>query len=276
MKSQERIMPRTNKYDRRAILRHLTIGGVAACPICATVARAVAGEAHHGAGGGAPRWTYEGAEGPERWGVLTPEFRSCSLGLEQTPIDINKAIRAETGALDVSFVPAPATVVNNGHTIQVNCGSGSHSVISGIRHELLQFHFHHPSEHLLSGKAFQMECHFVHKAASGALAVIGVLINAGAANTALDPVWDVMPTKAGEEVGLAGVFDPAPLLPVQRAHYRYVGSLTTPPCSEGVTWTILGAPIEASTAQIARFAALFPNNARPVQGRNRRFLLESF
>ncbi|EWY36567.1 hypothetical protein N825_26385 [Skermanella stibiiresistens SB22] len=269
-------MPRSNHHNRRSILRHLAIGGVAACPICVGVAKAVAGEPHHGAAGATPHWAYEGAEGPEHWGVLTPEFRSCSLGLEQTPIDIDGAVRAEMGSIDIAFAPIPATVVNNGHTIQVNCARGSHSVISGVRHELLQFHFHHPSEHLLSGKAFQMECHFVHKAASGALAVVGVLINPGAANAALDPVWDVLPVTAGEEAKLANDIDPATLLPDHRAYFRYAGSLTTPPCSEGVTWTILGAPIEASKAQIAKFAALFPNNARPIQGRNRRFLLKSF
>jgi carbonic anhydrase len=273
---RKRIMQGTKNFSRRTLLRHLTVGGLAACPICSAATKAFAGEAHHSAAGGAPHWTYEGSTGPEHWGELTPEFRSCSLGMEQTPIDIDSAIRAETGQLDIAFVPVPGKVINNGHTIQVNCGPGSHSVIAGTRYDLLQFHFHHPSEHLLSGKAFQMECHFVHKSAAGALAVVGVFINPGATNRALAPVWDVMPAVAGGEATLAGSFDPAALLPDQRSYYRYAGSLTTPPCSEGITWTVFGAPIEASTAQITKFAALFPNNARPVQGRNRRFLLESF
>jgi carbonic anhydrase len=270
-------MSEQKNINRRTLLRHLTVGGLAACPICAGVAKAMAGDAHHGAGaGGGTHWTYEGQEGPAHWGELTPEFRSCPLGLEQAPIDIDSAIRAQVGQLDVSFAPMPARVVNNGHTIQVNCGAGSHSIIAGTRYDLVQFHFHHPSEHLLSGKSFQMECHFVHRSASGALAVIGVFINPGAANAALDPVWDVMPMQAGAETALAGALDPRALLPEQRAYYRYAGSLTTPPCSEGITWTVFGAPVEASTAQITNFAALFVNNARPVQGRNRRFLLESF
>ena len=259
------------------MLRTLTIGGLAACPICAGVASAVAGETHGTAGiGHAPHWTYEGAEGPEHWGELTPEFRSCSLGMEQTPIDIDSAIRAEVGQLDIAFAPTEARVVNNGHTIQVNCAPGSYSLISGTRYELLQFHFHHPSEHLVAGKSFQMECHFVHKSASGALAVVGVFINQGAENKALAAVWDVMPSQTGNEVAVDKPVDIRGLLPGSRSYYRYAGSLTTPPCSEGITWTIFAEPVEASTAQIAQFAALFPNNARPVQRRNRRFLLESF
>ncbi|UEM06964.1 carbonic anhydrase (plasmid) [Skermanella rosea] len=265
-------MPESAPLTRRTLLRHLTAGGLAACPICTGIAWA--GEPAHG--NASPHWSYGGVDGPEHWGELTPEFRSCSLGLEQTPIDIDGAIRAEAGQLDINFSKVPVTVVNNGHTVQANCGPGCHSIIGGTRYDLAQFHFHHPSEHLLSGKPFQMECHFVHKSAAGAIAVVGVFITPGSANPALKPLWDVMPTKAGGEAFSAGAIDPAGLLPETRSYFRYAGSLTTPPCSEGVTWTVFATPIEASTSQIAQFAALFMNNARPVQGRNRRFLLESF
>ncbi|WP_448188740.1 carbonic anhydrase [Azospirillum sp. sgz301742] len=262
---------------RRTLLGGLALGGLAACPICAaTVRSALADTGQSAHPGGAPHWSYEGAGGPEHWGELTPEFRSCSLGLEQTPIDLNGAIRAQVGQFDIAFKPMPLRVLNNGHTIQVNCDAGSGTTISGTRYELVQFHFHHPSEHLLSGKAFDMECHFVHKAASGALAVVGTFITPGEANPALQPIWDAMPKQAGPEKAVASVsVDPNGLLPSNRAYFRYAGSLTTPPCSEGLTWTVFKEPVQASTEQIRQFAALFPNNARPAQSRNRRYLLEA-
>lgn len=265
-------MPGSTHLNRRTLLRHLTAGGVAACPICSSIARA--GEPARD--NASPPWSYHGDNGPEHWGELTPEFRSCSLGLEQTPIDLDGAIRAEMGQLDISYSKVPVRVVNDGNTIQASCGPGCHTNIAGTRYDLVQFHFHHPSEHLVSGKSFQMECHFIHKSATGTVAAVAVFVTPGSANPALTPLWDVMPIKTGGEATPAGMFDPAALLPEARSYFRYAGSLTSPPCSEGVTWIVFASPIEASTAQIAQFAALFMNNARPVQGRNRRFLLESF
>lgn len=271
-------MTASKPLSRRSVLGHLALGGLAVCPLCATAAKALAATSGHASDpGGPPHWTYEGAEGPERWGDLTPEFKSCSLGLEQTPIDLAGAIKAEVGQLEIAFTPMPLRVVNNGHTIQVNCDPGSHIMVTGTRYDLVQFHFHHPSEHLLAGKGFDLECHFVHKAASGALAVVGVFITPGAANPALEPIWQAMPQKAGPESAVAGVtVDPSGLLPADRGYFRYAGSLTTPPCSEGLTWTVFKEPVQASTEQIQRFANLFPNNARPVQNRGRRYLLDAF
>ncbi len=139
----------------------------------------------------------------------------------------------------------------------------------------LQFHLHHPSEHLLAGRPFDMECHFVHRSSAGALAVVGVFIKAGARNAALAPVFDAMPRHAGPEVRAQATVDPAAMLPREGGYFRYMGSLTTPPCSEGLTWTVFRQPIEASADQIRQFAALFPNNARPVQRTNRRFVIET-
>jgi Carbonic anhydrase len=194
--------------------------------------------------------------------------------MEQTPVDLLGAVLAETGPLEVNFPELQLTLVNNGHTIQANCAGSGHTLIAGTRFELVQFHFHHPSEHLVAGKRFPLECHFVHKSGSGQLAVLGVFIKEGAENAGLAKVFAAMPKEAGAQVP-AGAMNPGTLLPAARGYYRYAGSLTTPPCSEGVLWTVFREPIEASPAQIAQFAALFPMNARPVQGLGRRYLLES-
>jgi carbonic anhydrase len=166
-------------------------------------------------------------------------------------------------------------VVNNGHTIQVNADPGSSCVIGGTSYVLQQFHFHHPSEHLLSGKPFDIECHFVHRSAAGDIAVIGVFMRPGETNRALQPIWDAMPRQEGPERDAGTTYDPGALLPANPGYYRYTGSLTTPPCSQGIVWTVLQQPIEASPEQIRQFAALYKNNARPVQGHNRRYLLQS-
>lgn len=157
----------------------------------------------------------------------------------------------------------------------MNAEGGGFSMIEGSRYDLLQFHFHHPSEHLLSGRSFDLECHFVHKSAAGGLAVLGVFIRPGLTNPVLEPIWAAMPMEGGKDAAVGSPVDLAGLLPFERDFFRYMGSLTTPPCSEGLTWTVFKTPIEASVAQIQQFAALFPMNARPVQARHRRFLLES-
>jgi carbonic anhydrase len=224
---------------------------------------------------GAPHWSYAGQTGPDHWGELRPEFRVCQLGLEQTPIDLADGIKGDTGAITFDYRPLPLRIVNNGHTIQVNAEPGSGCTVGGRRYELLQFHFHHPSEHLLAGKPFDLECHLVHQSSTGDLAVAGIFIRPGAKNTALAPVFDAMPRAEGPEQRAAGTVNPGAMLPKNAAYFRYMGSLTTPPCSEGVTWTVFKESVEASPDQIRQFAALFANNARPVHGRNRRFLIES-
>ena len=242
--------------SRRGFFR---LTAAAACPLCATAESA---EPH---GAGTPHWSYEGNGAPAQWGGLSPDFKTCAAGAEQTPIDLRGAIRAAPGPVTFGYQKMPLTVLNNGHTIQVNTPPGNKISIGGTAYELLQFHFHHPSEHLLEGKSLAMELHFVHKAANGALAVVGVFLQPGAANPALTPIWNAMPEKA----------EPARLLPKERAYFRYMGSLTTPPCSEGLTWTVFRTPVQVSPEQIRMFGALFPMNARPAQSLGRRFLLES-
>ena len=256
------------------MLGFMAAGMAALCPLCANLARANGTPAAGEHAAGPAHWAYEGATGPEHWGELSADFKVCNLGLEQTPVDLKGAVRAVVGRLDISFQPMKLRVVNNGHTIQVNCDAGSASEIGGTRFELVQFHFHHPSEHLLAGKAFDLECHFVHRSAAGDLAVIGVFIRPGASNSGLEPVWAAMPREQGPERATGMVFDPSDLLPKERGYFRYAGSLTTPPCSEGITWTIFKEPVEASPEQIRQFASLFPVNARSVQSIHRRFLLD--
>jgi carbonic anhydrase len=247
---------------RRAALR--LAAGAASCVFCAAAAHAE----------GPVHWGYEGTTGPDKWGALSPENRTCSVGHEQTPIDLAGAQRADLGALQLTYPSLNTKVVHNGHTIQVNCDPGAVLQIGAARYELVQFHFHHPSEHLLAGRQLDLECHFVHRTASGALAVLGVFIRAGAANDMLGRIWSIMPSQEGASTMNLQI-DPMKLLPAERAYFRYQGSLTTPPCSEGITWTVLKQPIEASADQIRAFAKLFPNNARPVMQRNQRSLLES-
>lgn len=260
--------------DRRHFLRTATLG----CVCCLASRIAGASEPAHAAGSSAqaaPHWSYAGSTAAEHWGELQPDFKVCQLGLEQTPIDLTGAMKGEAATVALDYKSLPLRIVNNGHTIQVNADAGSSCTIGASKFDLLQFHFHHPSEHLLAGKPFDLECHFVHKSAAGDLAVVGVFVKPGAKNAALQSIFDAMPKAAGPEMRVGGSIDPAALLPKSTSYFRYMGSLTTPPCSEGLTWTVFREPIEASAEQIRQFAALFPNNARPVQSRHRRFLIES-
>ncbi|MDO8607383.1 MAG: carbonic anhydrase family protein [Phaeospirillum sp.] len=251
--------------DRRSFLRHAT-GAACLCGTCgAGISQALASEGAH--------WAYEGHGGPAEWGSLSPEYAACSMGKEQSPIDLSKPIAAIMGDPVPAWRPLPLKVLNNGHTIQVDCAGGGAMALDGKSYELLQFHFHHPSEHTVDGAAFDMECHFVHKAADGGLAVLGVMIAKGAANPALEAIWQVMPAKGGEAVAASGMLDPTMLLPKDVVTFRYAGSLTTPPCTEVVQWVVYRQAITASAEQLARFAKLFSNNARPVLPLNRRKLL---
>lgn len=262
---------------RRSLLRSAVL-----CPLCAPLTAPLGAALGTTLGASAARasegahWGYEGADGPDHWAALSPEYRACRAGTEQTPIDLAAGIPAQTGRIGFAYHPQPLQVVNNGHTIQVNVAPGSLMVIGETGYELLQFHFHHPAEHLLAGKAAAMECHFVHRSPAGALAVAGVFLEPGRVNAALVPIWKAMPAAAGPVQAVAGVtVDPAALLPRDRTYFRYMGSLTTPPCSEGVLWTVFRDPVALSPEQVRAFATLFPMNARPAQPLGRRFLLES-
>lgn len=223
---------------------------------------------------GAHQWTYEGATGPDHWAELSSDFKTCQAGQKQTPINLTGAARGDEPAPQFDYRSFPIKILNNGHTIQVNAAPGSSISIGGTKYELAQFHFHHPSEHLLNGKAFEIELHLVHKSAAGGLAVVGVFLKPGKENAALKAVFDQMPREKGPEVAAQGSVDPAQLLPANRGFYRYAGSLTTPPCSEGIVWTVFKEPVELSPAQAKQFSDLFKNNARPIQSLHGRPLVE--
>ena len=264
--------------ERRTVLKYLAGAAATFCPTCLSTISAFAAEkgGQGGAHGSPPHWGYEGAEGPMNWGQLSPEYKACSLGVQQSPIDLTAAIPADAGPIDVSYRRVPLKVINNGHTIQVNCDPGSGIMVDGKRFGLLQFHFHHPSEHALDGTRFDMEAHFVHASEDGVLAVLGVFIRQGESHPLLAPIWRAMPEKAGPERTVSSeMISPADLLPADRRYFRYLGSLTTPPCSETVIWSVYRTPVNASGEQIRQFAGLFPMNARPLQPLHRRLLLEN-
>ena len=231
-----------------------------------------------------PVWHYEGDEGPAHWGTISAKFASCQSGRAQSPIDIVAPTRRDTSdAIVLKFAPTSlrivhhehvADAINNGHTIQVNYSEGDTLTVGGRAYRLVQYHFHAPSEHTVNGKQFPMEMHLVHTDAEGQLAVIGVLIVGGAHNAAFDPIWANLPVTKGVEHHLEHVtVDVDALLPKSRTAYRYEGSLTTPPCSEGVKWFVMTTPIALSPAQIREFTTLFHGNNRPVQPVNDRPVL---
>ncbi|NEX63231.1 carbonic anhydrase [Noviherbaspirillum galbum] len=227
------------------------------------------------ASGDAPHWEYEGKTGPKAWGDLDHGFAECKLGKEQSPIDIRSAKKAGLAPLSLTYKASGAEVVNNGHTIQVNLADAGDLTLDGSPYKLVQFHFHTPSEERIGGKAFPLVAHLVHKNAEGKLAVVGVMIKQGKANAALNGVFGHLPAHAGEKQALDAGFNVADMLPVDKGYYKYMGSLTTPPCSEGVRWQVLKTPIEASKAQIEAFQKLYKMNARPLQPLNGRALEQS-
>jgi carbonic anhydrase len=242
---------------------------VAACLSFAGTAMAEEAAAH-------PHWAYEGHGGPADWSHVAPGFEACEAGTQQSPIDIKGAIPAKLGAIKIHYQPQPLTVVNNGHTIQVNFKAGNVIEFEGEHYDLLQFHFHHPSEHRFNGAAAPMELHLVHRNAAGVLTVLGVMMVEGHANSTIQALWSVMPTTEGPVKEVADVkLDLSKLLPAKRGYFRYAGSLTTPPCSEIVNWVTFKQPIEVSAEQIKAFSALYDMNARPTQPLNRRLILES-
>lgn len=217
----------------------------------------------------APLWDYSGNVSPEHWGDLSPEFQLCRIGQQQTPIDLAEATATETEAIAIHYQSMPLSITNTTRTIQVNAAPGNLLTFRDETFQLLQFHFHHPSEHRLRGQPLDLEMHLVHRSATGKLAVIGVFIAAGAFNALLQPIWEQMPNQPGT-VEAKAMINVAQLLPNDRQFYEYRGSLTTPPCSENVLWFVMTQPIELSAAQIQQFAALFPANARPLQVRGDR------
>ncbi len=228
------------------------------------------------AGSGHDHWGYTGSAGPEHWGELKQEFVACKTGTRQSPIDINltQSLPANLGDIKFDYQSISPEVLNNGHTIQVNYSKGSSITVADREFELAQFHFHTPSENTVNGKAYDMEMHLVHKNINGELAVVGVFFKQGKQNAELEKLWRRLPEHSGGKQTLSDTsLSVADLLPQDRAYTHFNGSLTTPPCSEGVNWFVVKEPVEASAEQIARISAIIGNNARPVQKLNNRFVL---
>lgn len=213
----------------------------------------------------AVHWTYGGANGAAHWAKLSPDFSACA-GNNQSPINLTGFIEADLTPIAFNYQAGGQEILNNGHTVQINYAEGSSITVDGSLFNLKQFHFHAPSENQINGKSYPMEVHLVHADKDGNLAVVGVMIDAGAENKALTDAWAKMPKKAGAPVALPSRVMAEGLLPASREYYRFNGSLTTPPCSEGVRWLLMKDSITASAQQIDAFKSVLhePNN-RPVQ-----------
>jgi len=223
----------------------------------------------------AVHWGYEGRGGPQAWGRMKAEFNTCATGRRQSPIDIRDGLALDLEPLQFDYRPSRFGVIDTGHTVQVNLAPGNFVDINGRRFELQQFHFHRPSEERINGRQFDMDVHLVHRDADGRLAVVAVLLERGAAQPLLQTVWNNLPLEKGEEAAARTTIDLNELLPAARGYYTYMGSLTTPPCSEGVLWAVLQQPIQVSVAQIEIFSRLYPMNARPIQQAAGRLIKQS-
>jgi carbonic anhydrase len=226
-------------------------------------------------------WSYEGATGAAHWGDLDPAYAACNSGKEQSPIDIRNAEKADLPALQFEYISSPLKyLINNGYTIRVNYhdapGSGSFLIARGKRYHLTQFHFHRPSEEYIHGKPYDMVVHLMHESSDGKIAGVAVLLKTGSANATMRKIWDHMPMSKGNEEEIAGVeIDPAGLLPRDLAYYAYMGSLTAPPCTEGVAWFVLKTPMNVSEEQINAFAKLYQHDVRPLQPLNGRVVKQT-
>lgn len=220
-----------------------------------------------------PHWSYEGATGPQAWGQLQPEFATCATGQRQSPINIEDSYTLQGPAepLQFNYTPSNGTVVNNGHTIQVNVQGNNTLMVRGSVYSLLQIHFHSPSEEQVNYRRFAMVAHLVHKNTEDQLAVVAVLLDPGEANALIDKIWTYMPLDVNDQVRMPpSLLNLSELLPQDQRYYQFFGSLTTPPCTEGVLWMVLKQPVPISAAQLRLFQQLYPNNARPIQAVNNR------
>jgi carbonic anhydrase len=220
-------------------------------------------------------WSYEGLNGPENWGKLDPEFSVCTNGKRQSPIDIRDGIKVEQEPIQFDYKPSFFRIVDNGHTIQISYGAGSHITVMGRTYDLIQMHFHHPAEERVNGRGFAMVAHLVHRDTEGHLAVVAVLLESGQANSFIQTLWNNLPLEQNEDYAPRIAIKADDLLPSNRDYFSYIGSLTTPPCTEGVLWLVLKQPVQLSAEQIDVFSRFYPNNARPVQAASGRIIKES-
>lgn len=238
---------------------------------CAAAALPLVAQSADGA-----QWQTSGEYGPERWGQMKPAYALCDRGRRQSPIDIVATRRQPQPALQFQYRGAPLRIVNDGHTVRVRFANDSRMLMGAESLTLQQFHFHIPGGDRVKGEEFPMAMHFLHKSKAGRLVSLVVLFRLGAENPALAVLMPKLPVRGQPEQLLPDTtFNPMQLLPTTHAYYAYEGSLTAPPCTEGVLWIVMKQPLELSTAQMARLSQLFPNNARPVQPLHERVVRES-
>jgi carbonic anhydrase len=218
-------------------------------------------------------WSYSGDDGPGQWGDLSIENFMCVKGRNQSPIELSGALDADLPELVFDYSnPGSTGEINNGHTIQVNIKPGNFAMIGGRQYEVIQAHFHSPSEHSVNGKLYPMEIHLVHANEDRELAVIGILFDEGEENAILNRLDSFRPPDAAPN---PATIDFNELITSRTEYFTYNGSLTTPPCSEGVLWTVLKNPLIASKEQIERFHDVMGSDTnRPLQPRNARVILE--
>lgn len=225
----------------------------------------------------ASHWSYEGHGSPEHWGELSSEFKECQAGKNQSPIDIIHSLNAHIAPLEMQYIQSPIVILNNGHTLQASFDQKAGNVVKfdAIKADLQQFHFHAPSENTVNGKHAAMEMHLVHKESNGDVVVVAVMFDIGAENPALTELWKKMPQQAEKSAPLTTKIDMNTLLPTDKTYWRFSGSLTTPPCSEGVTWLVMKHPLTLSEAQLQQFkAVMHHDNNRPVQSLHGRVVVE--
>ena len=271
--SAVKAQPATNDFDLRVSSKTL-----AAAPAPALAPAARHGTRRGGAERGkadAPHWSYSGEVGPQAWAGMKPEFSLCASGQRQSPIDIREGLAVDLEPVRFNYRPSAFAVIDNGHTVQVNLAPGNTIELGGRSLELLQFHFHRPSEERIDGRQFDMVVHLVHKDAEGRLAVVAVLLERGSAQPVVQAVWNNLPLEKQQEVQARVSIDVNQLLPTERRYYTYMGSLTTPPCSEGVQWVVMRHPVAMAPEQIELFSRLYPMNARPLQAAGGRRIMQS-
>ncbi|HEY8605488.1 MAG TPA: carbonic anhydrase family protein [Noviherbaspirillum sp.] len=220
-------------------------------------------------------WSYEGENGPEQWAKLRPDWARCGAGQRQSPIDIRDGIQVDLEPVSFDYRPSSFNVVDTGRTVQVNLAPGNRISLTGRSYALEHFHFHRPAEEKIDGRGFEMVAHLVHRDDEGRMAVVAVLIENGSAHGLLQTVWNNLPLEKHMPVAPPALLDVGQILPQRREYYTYMGSITTPPCSEGVLWIVLKEPVQASARQIGIFSRLYPMNARPVQPSSGRPIKES-
>jgi carbonic anhydrase len=240
--------------------------------LCCTLVLAAAIYAQDHAG----HWDYGELQGPSHWGELNPNFALCKEGHHQSPIDIRNTQKADLPSIQFNYKASALHIIDNGHTIMINYAPGSFISVGGTKYALKQFHFHRPSEETINGKGYEMVVHLVHANDAGKLAVVAVLLQQGEDNPLVRELWKDVPKEKEKEEAMDNVqIDVAGLLPPDRGYYTFPGSLTTPPCSEDVTWFVLKHPATISASEIEQFSKLYRHDARPTQPLYDRVVLES-